>query len=320
MFGNSRMLYFYKVEHAIITCMRYRSLVTGGAGFIGSNIVDRLIEEGHDVVVIDNESSDSHENFYWNPKADNYKYDITDYESIEPLFEGIDYVFHLAAEARIQRAIESPLETVKTNVLGTANVLEAARQHNIKRLVYSTTSSYYGLKNELPNVETQPDDCLNPYSVTKVSGDKLVKMYYDLYGLETVILRYFNVYGDREPVKGQYAPVIGKFLNQRRNNESLTVVGDGLQKRDFTNVKDVVEANLLASTSALESYGEVFNVGTGSNISILELANLIDEDNIIHVAPRPGESRETLADISKIKTYLNWTPKIFITQYLRDCL
>lgn len=300
--------------------MKYKSVVTGGAGFIGSNIVDRLISEGHEVIVIDNESSESHEKFYWNTEASNYKYDITDYESIKPLFEGVDYVFHLAAEARIQRAIENPLETVMTNVVGTANVLEAARQNKVKRLVYSTTSAYYGLKNELPNVETQAEDCLNPYSVTKASGDKLAKMYYDLYGLETVVLRYFNVYGNREPVKGQYAPVIGKFLDQNKNNEQLTVVGDGLQKRDFTNIADVVEANLLASTVSLDSYGEVFNIGTGVNISIIELAEAINKENITHIEARPGESRETLANIDKAKRYLNWSPKIFVNDYLSERL
>jgi UDP-glucose 4-epimerase len=171
-----------------------KSLVTGGAGFIGSNLVDKLIELGHEVVVIDNESSQSNEMFYWNKKANNYKLDIRDYKNTRPLYDGVDYVFHIAAESRIQPAIENPVEAVSVNSVGTATVLQCAREAGVKRVMYSSTSSAYG-KNPIPNFETQPDDCLNPYSVSKVNGEKLCKMYTDLFGLHTIIYRYFNVYG-----------------------------------------------------------------------------------------------------------------------------
>ncbi len=232
--------------------MKY--LVTGGAGFIGSNIVNSLVDAGHGVIVIDNESSDSHEYFHYNDRAKYYRHDICDYEKIKHLFENVDTVFHCAAEARIQPAIINPLKAVMTNSYGTCSVLQAARESGVRRVVYSSTSSAYGLVNQIPNVETQPDDCLNPYSVSKVSGEKLCKMYSDLFGLETVVFRYFNVYGENQPTKGQYAPVIGLFLKQRKNKEPLTIVPDGEQRRDFTHVSDVVSANVLASTVKLETY------------------------------------------------------------------
>ena len=235
--------------------MKKRVLVTGAAGFIGSNLTEKLLDLGYDVVCIDNESAEYNVKPYWHDDAENYKYDIYDYESILPLFENVDTVFHLAAESRIQPAIHNPLLAFKTNVLGTANIAQAARENNVRRVVYSTTSSYYGTKNPIPNVETQQEDCLNPYSVSKVSGDKIMKMYYDLYGLETISLRYFNVYGKNHPTKGQYAPVIGLFLRQKENGEPLTIVGDGLQRRDFTNIKDVVNANIMSMECSLESYG-----------------------------------------------------------------
>ena len=159
-----------------------KALVTGGAGFIGSNLVDELIELGHDVIVIDNESAVSNEIFYWNPKAKNYKYDICNYELTKELYFGVDYVFHLAAQARIQKTIDEPIETVRINSLGTATVLECSRKANVKRLVYSSTSSAYG-KNLIPNIESQTNDCLNPYSVSKVNGEELCKIYTNLYGL-----------------------------------------------------------------------------------------------------------------------------------------
>ena len=221
-----------------------KSLVTGGAGFIGSHIVDKLIELGHEVVVIDNESAQSNEEFYWNNKAQNYKYDIRDYEKTRPLYDDVDYVFHLAAESRIQPAIENPINAVSLNCVGTCTVLQCSREADVKRVIYSSTSSGYGF-NEPPNHENQPDDCLNPYSVSKVAGEKLCKMYTELFGLKTIIFRYFNVYGERSPIRGQYAPVIGIFLRQKRDGESLTIVGDGEQRRDFTHVSDVVQANIL---------------------------------------------------------------------------
>ena len=171
------------------------SLVTGAAGFIGSNLVDYLLKQGHNVVCIDNESANN-EKFYWNDKAWNIKADITDYKTMKNAFTDVDYVFHLAAESRLQPAIENPIEAVQKNCVGTATILQCAGEAGVKRFVYSSTSSAYG-NNPYPNVETQPDDCLNPYSASKAAGEKFCKMYYDLYGLETVVLRYFNVFGER---------------------------------------------------------------------------------------------------------------------------
>jgi UDP-glucose 4-epimerase len=291
-------------------------LVTGGAGFIGSHLVEQLLENGHQVVVVDDESADCNEEFFWNDRAENHKVDITDYESLAPLFEGVEGVFHFAAEARIQPAIENPSRAASVNVLGTCNVLQAARTHGVERVIYSGTSSAYGLKNTPPLREDMPNDCLNPYSVTKVAGEELCKMYTRLFGLNTVILRYFNVYGERQPLKGQYAPVVGIFQRQVANGEAMTVVGDGEQRRDFTYVKDVANANFLAMTSEnSEIFGETFNVGTGTNISVLELSELIGNE-VVHIPERLGEARATLADISKIRSMLGWEPTISIQEWL----
>jgi UDP-glucose 4-epimerase len=294
-----------------------KSLVTGGAGFIGSNLVDRLIDLGHEVVVIDNESAECNEKFYWNDKAKNHKLDICDYEFTRDLYKGVDYVFHLAAESRLQPAILNPINAVMKNAVGTCTVLQCSREAGVKKVMYSSTSSAYGL-NKFPNYETDPNDCLNPYSVSKVSGEELCKLYTKLYGLKTIIFRYFNVYGDRSPTTGQYAPVIGIFKKQKENNQSLTVVGDGLQRRDFVNVQDVASINIMAMLANLTDscYGEVYNVGSGENISILEIAKIIS-DNYIHIPPREGEARTTLANIDKAKKTFGWEPKTKVEEWIR---
>ncbi len=297
-------------------------IVTGGAGFIGSHIVDRLIEEGHHVIVIDNESAECHNQFYYNVKAHNYKFDICDYENIRPLFEGVDYVFHLAAEARIQPSLTNPLLTVRTNSLGTTTVLQCAREAGVRRVIYSSTSSAYGRKHYLNNfcwkglTENMEDDCLTPYSVSKVSGEKMCKMYSELFGLDTAILRYFNVYGEREPTKGQYAPVIGLFLRQKNAGQPMTIVGDGEQRRDFTNIKDIVDANILCMKCEGELSGEMFNIGTGKNYSINEIAEMIGGDKI-YIPERKGESRVTLANRNKAENILGWFPKRNLEEYLK---
>jgi len=295
-----------------------KSLVTGGAGFIGSNLVDKLINLGHEVVVIDNESSDAHENFYWNTKASNHKRDICDYANTRDLYDGVDYVFHLAAEARIQPTILNPVKATETNTLGTNIVLQCARESGVKRVIYSSTSAAYG-SNDLPNIESQQDDCLNPYSVSKVNGEKLCKMYTDLFNLNTIIFRYFNAYGNRQPVRGQYAPVMGIFGRQKANGETLTIVGDGKQKRDFVNVLDIVEANIAAATQDIENkyFGTVFNIGSGKNYSINEIAIMYNHETI-NIAPRVGEMQETLANIEKAKTLLGWSPAIELEKWLGE--
>ena len=291
------------------------SLVTGAAGFIGSNLVDYLLEQGHKVICVDNESANN-EKFYWNEKAWNVNADITDYRTMKNAFTNVDYVFHLAAESRLQPAIENPIGAVEKNCVGTTVMLQCAREAGVKRFVYSSTSSAYG-NNPYPNVETQPDDCLNPYSASKAAGEKFCKMYTDLYGLETVILRYFNVFGKRSPTRGQYAPVIGIFQRQKESGESLTLVGDGSQKRDFIHVEDVARANYIAATADLGDHiGEVFNIGSGKNYSIKDIADVIS-DNQVFIPKRRGEMETTLADITKVESVMGWKPEIDVLEWIK---
>lgn len=294
-----------------------RAIVTGGAGFIGSNIVDELIKKGYEVTVIDNESAKENDRFYWNDKAKNYKYDICDFEKIEPLFKNVDYVFHLAAQSRIQPAIENPIRTVRVNCEGTTNILQACRNHKVRKVIYSSTSACYGLSNNPPLHEEMNTDCLNPYSVTKVGGEEICRMYTKLFGVKTVTFRYFNVYGDRQPTRGQYAPVIGLFLKQKSNNNPMTVVGDGLQTRDYTNVKDVVNANIIAAENNNVGNGEIINIGAGKSYSVLDLVKMVGGKHVF-IPPRLGESRHTLADNSKAKKLLNWKPKIKLEDWLES--
>jgi len=292
------------------------SIVTGGCGFIGSHIVDRLVEENHEVISIDDLSAECNDIFYTNPKATYLQESITNYEAIKGAFKGATNVFHLAAESRIQPTLDRPQDACKTNVVGTCNVLQAAKENSVSRVIYSSTSSGYGLKNTPPLVETMPRDCLNPYSVTKVAAEDLCKMYYTLWGLPTIIFRYFNIYGERQPLKGQYAPVTGIFLRQKEAGESLTIVGDGTQRRDFTHVKDVVDINISAmNTSNEKCFGEVFNVGTGSNHSVLEVAKMVDHPYTF-IPPREGEAETTLADINKAQKLLNYEPSVNLKQWI----
>jgi len=290
------------------------ALVTGGCGFIGSHIVDFLIENNYKVRVIDNLSSNVHEQFYFNKDAEYYHYDVSSFKDTEHLYNNVNYVFHCAAQSRIQLAIDSPIETIKNNITATNVVLECAKKYDIEKVIFSSTSSSYGLKNKPPYDENMPLDCLNHYSVSKVACENLCKIYSELYGLSIIILRYFNVYGEREPVKGHYAPVVGLFLRQFFKNEPLTIVGNGKQKRDFTNVKDVVVANMLAARTNLKF--EVFNVGTGNCISINKLASLIT-NNVEYIPPRLGEAKITKANICKIKKMLGWVPKTNVKEYIK---
>ena len=293
------------------------SLVTGGAGFIGSNLVDYLLDRGHLVVCVDNESAECNDKFYWNPKAINVKGDVTDYKFMKNVFTGVEYVFHLAAEARLQPAIKNPIEAVYKNCVGTTTVLQCAREAGVKRLVYSSTSSGYGF-NPSPNIETQPDDCLNPYSASKVAAEKFCKMYSDLYGLETVVLRYFNVFGERSPTRGQYAPVIGIFQRQMDAGEPLTIVGDGTQRRDFIYVGDVARANYLAALmpGVRDHLGEVFNVGSGINYSVQEIADAIS-DNQTYISKRDGEMETTWSNIDKVNKVIGWKPEVDVLEWIK---
>ena len=291
------------------------SLVTGAAGFIGSNLVDHLLEQGHSVIAVDNESADN-DKFHWNGACINVTADVTDYKQMKNLFHGVQYVFHLAAESRMQPAINNPIEAIHKNCVGTTVMLQCAREWEVKRFVYSSTSSGYG-NNPYPNVETQPDDCLNPYSASKIAAEKFCKMYYNLYGLETISLRYFNVFGERCPTRGQYAPVIGIFDRQKESGEPLTIVGDGSQRRDFIHVKDVAKANYLAATQSFDKkyLGEVFNVGSAKNYSVQEIADSIS-DNQVYIPERKGEMDTTLADITRINKVLGWRPEIDVLEWV----
>lgn len=296
-----------------------KALVTGGAGFIGSNLVDTLLEKDYQVVVVDNESSKSRSEYYWNEYASNYNLDLSSKNNLEKLFdicEGVDYIFHMAADVSIPYCIENPVDSYVNNVNALLHVLEASRKANVEKLVFSSTSAIYGLTEKVC-IETDNPNPLNPYSHSKYAGEQLIKMYYDLYGFRGVSLRYFNVYGERQPSTGQYAPVIGIFQTQHKNGQPLTVVGDGNQTRDFIHVSDVVNANITVATTDVETYGEVYNVGTGKNFSIKKIANMIST-NHIHIPPRPAEARMSLANIHKIKSIYGWSPKVELEDWIKS--
>lgn len=294
------------------------SVVTGGAGFIGGHLVDKLVELGHEVRVIDNYSAECNDNFHHNPRAEYNNLDICDYGKILPVFNNADYVFHLAAMARIMVCMTQPRIACEVNYLGSSNILEASRVSQVKRVMYSSTSSAYGLKNSPPLKEDMPTDCLNPYSVTKVAAEGLCKMYHGLWGLETVVFRYFNVYGERQPTKGQYAPVIGLFQKQKEEGLPMSVVGDGGQTRDYTHVSDVAEANVRAAlTDNKDVVGEIINVGTGRNHSVLDIVDLVG-GQYEFIPERPGEARETLADISKMKKLLDYEPRVKLEDWIKE--
>jgi UDP-glucose 4-epimerase len=327
-------------------------LVTGGAGFIGSHLTDALVNDGHSVVVIDNLSTGKRSQV--NKRAKFIKADIRNLKKIKPYFKGVDLVFHLAARARIQPSIKDPVSTFDHNITGTLNVLLAARDAGIKRVVYSASSSSYGDQDTVPLYEEMTPRFKNPYSLSKYVGEEMCRLFSNLYGLETVSLRYFNVYGPRQLLSGAYATVVGIFLKQFKDGKPLTIVGDGGIKRDFTHVSDVVRANILAAQSTKVGRGEVINIGTGKNYSINEVASMIlappergymlpardfnnprltggvipnikpetvlasavRENRVAYIPPRPGETRCTLANTSKARQLLNWKPSISLEEGL----
>jgi len=284
------------------------SLVTGGCGFIGSHLVDVLVKMGHDVIVIDDLSASENECFYFNDNASFHKRNIA-LDDCSDLFVDVDHVFHLAARSRIQPTISSPSGCFEVNVVGTQRVLEWSRMNSVKRLIYSGTSSLYGHQNAIPFQPNMPSDCLNPYSMSKWMGEQVCKLYAQLYGLNSTVLRYFNVYGEREPTKGKYAPVIGLFKRQKRLGGPMTLVGDGSQRRDFTHVTDVINANILSMNLPAQNKYSVYNVGTGTNYSIEEIANMIGGEKS-YIEKRPAEVKETLADITLTTRDLKWIPTI----------
>ena len=289
-----------------------KCIVTGGAGFIGSNLVDELIKRGDEVVIVDNLSTGRKENI--NPKARFHKEDIRNLDSLIDIFKGADYIYHLAALARVQPSIEDPITYHDVNVNGTLNVLEAARQVGAKKVIFSASSSAYGDQEEMPLREDMPAHPMSPYALHKYIGERYLKLYNEIYGLPTVALRYFNIYGNRQPLEGDYCLVMGIFANQKLKGEPMTITGDGENRRDFTSVVDAVRANIMAAESDKVGKGEVINIGRGANYSVNELAEMIGGPSI-NIEARI-EPKETLADNSKAKELLAWEPTVELSDWI----
>ena len=298
--------------------MKY--LVTGGAGFIGSHLVERLLEEGNSVTVIDNFSTGRPENLAEqknNPKLKLIEADISDFDRIAPYFKNIDKVFHIAALADIVPSIVNPINYYQSNVTGTMCVAEACRLSGVKKLLYAASSSCYGIPDIYPTHETAPIQPQYPYALTKYLGEQIVFHWSKVYKLPVVSLRLFNVYGPRSRTSGTYGAVFGVFLAQKLNNRSFTVVGDGNQTRDFIFVSDVAEAFVKACESNCSD--EIMNVGSGNTYSVNYLVKLLGGDTV-HIPKRPGEPDRTFADTAKIRTILGWKPKISFEEGVRILL
>ena len=280
-------------------------LVTGGAGFIGSHVAEALVARGDRVRVLDNFATGKRSNVP--AGADLFERDITDLHSIGSAFQGVDGVFHLAALPRVQVSIERPLETHNANITGTLNVLLAAKDAKVRRLVYSASSSAYGDTDVMPEPETLLPRPLSPYGLQKYVGEHYARLFAELYGMETVSLRYFNVYGPRMADEGAYVTVIAIFLRERAAGRPLPIAGDGTQTRDFTHVRDVIRANLLAMESPKVGKGEVLNIGNGENRSVNDVARTIGGPTV-HIPPRI-EPHDTLADNRLARELLGWRPE-----------
>jgi len=304
--------------------MKY--VVTGGVGFIGSNLVDELLRNNHQVIVVDNLESleskrrlDSSELSHWNHNK-NLKIIFDDVSIMQDytLFEGANVMFHLAALPEVQLSIKNPMKYHDTNVTGTIKMLDACIKSKIKRFIFSSSSAVYGDAKILPTNEESSLYPKSPYALHKIIGEKYCKLFEFHYGLETFSLRYFNVYGKRQPMSGPYSLVIGKFINQILNDLPLTINGDGEQRRDFVCVKDVIEANMICSS--IEHIKEnIFNIGSGINYSINELADLLKHSYPRIKKPSVLEPYETLADINKATKLINWLPKTKFSTWINAC-
>src|SRR5713226_629674 len=290
--------------------------VTGGAGFIGSHLVDALIGYGMRVRLLDNFATGRRE--YVNSAAEVIEADIRVGDSLKHAFEGVDCVFHTAALPRVMLSIERPVETHLVNVVGTLNVLIAARDTGVRRIVFSGSSSVYGDQPTLPLTETLTPNPLNPYALQKLAAEQYVRMFHRLYAMETLTLRYFNVYGPRMASEGAYVTVIGVFIRERLAGRPLTIHGDGTQTRDFTHVSDVVRANLLAMDCTVAD-GRAINIGHGSNVSVNRIAEIVGGPKV-HLPPRPAEPRHTLADLSEAERVLEWHPQVTVEAGLRELM
>ena len=287
-------------------------IITGGAGFIGSHLVDALLAKGMKIIVLDNFSTGRPQNL--EHVVGNIKLvecDISQAGQWQDLFENAEWVFHLAALADIIPSIEKPEDYYKSNVTGTFNVLEACRKHHVKKIVYSASSSCYGIPDEYPTKETEEICPQYPYALTKYLGEQLVMHWCKIYNLPAVSLRFFNVYGPRSRTSGTYGAVFGVFLAQKLAGKPFTVVGNGTQTRDFTFVKDVVDAIISAIECDVSS--EIINIGSDNTYSVNRLVELLGGD-VVHIPKRPGEPNCTWADITKAKKLLNWQPKVSLEE------
>jgi len=296
----------------------HKVIVTGGAGFIGSNLVDKLIEQGKTVIVLDNLSTGKRENV--NSKATFHNVDISDTSKVRTgwlasIMEGVDTVFHLAAMARVQPSIEKPIPFHDANVTGTHNMLVAARDAGVKRFVFSSSSSVYG-NATVPTSEKHDLNPISPYALHKLIGEQYCKLFSTLYNINTVSLRYFNVYGNRMNLEGAYRLAIPIFAKQILEGTPLTINNDGEQRRDFTYVEDVIDANILAAKCSSNLKGEVFNIGNGNNYSVNELADMLGGEK--SYGNKVTEPFETLADTTKALQVLGWSPKGNLMKWIKE--
>ena len=300
-------------------------LVTGGAGFIGSHLVDGLLDDGHSVRVIDNLSTGTLANLaHVRPRIEMIEGDITDVETVASAIRGVDWVFHQAALASVPRSVADPVSTNRVCVDGTLNVLLAARDAKVKRVVYAASSSAYGASLSLPKRETDLTLPLSPYAVAKLAAEHYCAAFTEVYGLETVRLRYFNIFGPRQPPDSPYAAVIPLFFEAMLAGRNPVIYGDGQQSRDFTYVADAVQANLRAA-KAPKASGKVYNIACGRRTSLLELVakiNTLLGTNLkpVHQSPRLGDVKHSEADITPAQSDLGYVPKFDIDQGLQKCL
>lgn len=296
-----------------------KSVITGGAGFIGSNLTDHLVKAGHKVVILDNFVSGKRSNLshHKNQNVKIIKIDISKDNNLERYFKNIDYVFHLAGLAEIIPSIKNPKKYFVNNVLGTLNVIEAAKKTKIKKLIYAASSSCYGTPKSFPTSEKSKIDLKHPYAVTKYMGEELVLKYASIFNMPNISFRFFNVYGPRLNLSGQYSAVMGNFLSQKKNNKPLTIVGDGKQTRDFIHVDDLAKAFLKTIKS--KSVNKIYNLGSGKKTSINTIAKIFGGKKKF-IEKRPGEPKNSLADISKIKKDINWKPSINIEDGIKKLL
>ena len=296
-----------------------RSVVTGGAGFIGSNLVDHLVRIGHKVIVLDNFVSGKKANLAHHKKKDVkiIRADISKSKNLDKYFKRADYVFHLAGLAEIIPSIKNPKKYFNTNVLGTLKVVEAAKREGVKKLIYAASSSCYGSPKNFPTSEKEKIDIKHPYGLTKFLGEQLVLKYATNFNMPNISFRFFNVYGPRLNMSGQYSAVFGNFLKQRRTNKPLTIVGDGKQTRDFIHVDDLTNAFIKVAKSNLVN--KIYNLGSGKETSINKIANLFGGKKKF-IPKRPREPKRSLANISKIKKDIHWKPTITIQEGVRRLL